>query len=75
MCDLWGIKKKRTSPFHPQANTGAESFNRSFRKFFMTTSENTKTLELEELIPYLMLIYNIFIICMYIKAHRIALSF
>jgi hypothetical protein len=43
MCDLWGIKKKRTSPFHPQANTGAESFNRSFRKFFMTTLENTKT--------------------------------
>jgi hypothetical protein len=45
MCDLWGIKKKRTSPFHPQANTGAESFNRWFRKFFMTMLENTKTLE------------------------------
>jgi transposase InsO family protein len=58
MCDLWGIKKKRTSPFHPQANTGAESFNRSFRKFFMTTLENTKTLEWEELLPYLMLMYN-----------------
>jgi hypothetical protein len=47
------IKKKRTSPFHPQANTGAESFNCSFRKFFMTTLENTKTLEWEELLPYL----------------------
>jgi hypothetical protein len=58
MCDLSGIKKKRTSPFHPQANTGAESFNRSFRKFFMTTLENTKTLEWEELLPYLMLMYN-----------------
>jgi hypothetical protein len=45
MCDLWRIKKKRMSPFYPQANTGAESFNRSFRKFFMTTLENTKTLE------------------------------
>jgi hypothetical protein len=53
-----GIKKKRMSPFHPQANTGAESFNRSFRKFFMTTLENTKTLEWEELLPYLMLMYN-----------------
>jgi transposase InsO family protein len=58
MCDLWGIKKKRTSPLHPQANTGAESFNRSFRKFFMTTLENTKTLEWEELLPYLMLMCN-----------------
>jgi hypothetical protein len=28
MCDLWRIKKKRSSPFHPQANTGEESFNR-----------------------------------------------
>jgi transposase InsO family protein len=44
MCYLWGIKKRRTSPFHPQANRGAESFNRSFRKFFMTTLENTRTL-------------------------------
>jgi hypothetical protein len=51
MCDLWGIKKKRTSPFHPQANKGAESFNRLFRKFFMKTLENTKTLEWEELLP------------------------
>jgi transposase InsO family protein len=57
MCDLWEIKKRRTSPFHPQANTGAESFNRSFRKFFMTTLENTKTLEWKELLPYLMLMY------------------
>jgi transposase InsO family protein len=67
MCYLWGIKKKRTSPFHPQANRGAESFNCSFRKFFMTTLENTKTLEWEELLPYFVL--------MYIKAHRIARSF
>jgi hypothetical protein len=53
MCDLWGIKKKRASPFHPQASTGVESFNR-----FMTTLENTKTFEWEELLPYLMLMYN-----------------
>jgi transposase InsO family protein len=59
MCDLWGIKKKRTSPFHPQAKTGVESFNPSFRKFFMTSLENTKTLEWEELLPYLMLMYNL----------------
>jgi hypothetical protein len=58
MGDLWGIKKRRTSPYHPQANTVAESFNRSFRKFFMTTLENKKTLEWEELLPYLMLMYN-----------------
>jgi hypothetical protein len=35
-----------------------ESFNRSPRKFFMMTLENTKTLEWEELLLYLMLMYN-----------------
>jgi hypothetical protein len=43
---------------HPQANTVVESFNHSPRKFFMMTLENTKTLEWEELLLYLMLMYN-----------------
>ncbi len=58
VCRLWGIERRKTSPFHPQTNSSAESFNRSLIKYMQALLDNTTTLDWERLLPPLQLAYN-----------------
>ena len=58
MCKLWGVEKIRTSPFHPQTNSSAESYNRTIIKYMRAILDNSLTLEWEEMLPSMMLAYN-----------------
>ena len=58
VCGLWGIQKKRTSPFHPETNAAAESYNRTIIKYMRAVLDNETTLEWEEWLPALQFSYN-----------------
>jgi transposase InsO family protein/ribonuclease HI len=58
LCILWGVEKARTSPFHPQTNSAAESYNRTIIKYMRAILDNSRTLEWEEMLPSMMLAYN-----------------
>jgi hypothetical protein len=57
-CELWGIDKNRTSPFHPQTNSSAESYNRTIIKYMRAMLGNNNTLGWEQWLAPLMLAYN-----------------
>ena len=57
-CKLWGIKKMRTSSYHPQTNSAAERYNQTIINYMKTMLDNTTTLDWEELLPSLMMSYN-----------------
>jgi transposase InsO family protein len=58
MCSMWGIEKARTSPYHPETNSAAESYNRTIIKYMRAVLGNNSTLDWEEMLPCLMLSYN-----------------
>jgi transposase InsO family protein len=58
VCNIWGIKKNRTSPFHPQSNSAAESYNRTMIKYMRCVLDNKTTLDWEVQLPALMMAYN-----------------
>ena len=58
MCVLLGIDRRCTAAFHPQANSPAESFNRSFIKLVTQMIGEASTLDWEEHLPALMFTYN-----------------
>ena len=58
VCELWGIKKNRTSPFHPQTNSSAESYNRSMIKYMRAILDNDKTTDWEMYLAPMMMSYN-----------------
>ncbi len=59
VCELWGIDKKRTSPFHPQSNSSAESYNRSIVKYMRAVLTNDTTTDWELYLAPMMLSYNV----------------
>jgi transposase InsO family protein len=58
LCALWDVDKRRMSPYHPQTNSSAESYNRSMRKYITVMLDNNPTMDLEDLLPSMMLSYN-----------------
>ncbi len=58
VCKLWGIEKKRTSPFHPATNSSAESYNRTMIKYLRAVLDNDSTLEWEKWMPAMQFAYN-----------------
>ena len=58
LCKFMGIKQNKTTPYHPQSNSSAESYNRQIRKYLTAMLENSETLDWEEWLPMLMFSYN-----------------
>ena len=58
ICKLWGIDKRRTSPWHPQCNSAAERYNQSIINYLRCALENHTTLDWESYLPMLQLSYN-----------------
>jgi hypothetical protein len=50
--------KRRTSPYHQQTNSNAESYNRSMRKYITAMRETHPHMDWEDLLPSMMLSYN-----------------
>jgi hypothetical protein len=55
---LWDMDKRRTSLYHPQTNSSAESYNRSMRKFITAMTDKHPHMDWEDLLPSMMLSYN-----------------
>ena len=58
ICELWEIDPVRTTPFQPQTNAAAESYNRTIIKYMRAMIKNNQTLDWECLLPMAMLAYN-----------------
>jgi hypothetical protein len=58
LCALWEVDKRRTSPYHPQTNLSAESYNRSMRKYITAMTDEHPHMDWGDLLPSMMLSYN-----------------
>jgi hypothetical protein len=58
LCALWDVDKRRTSPYHPQTNSSAKSYNRSIRKYIITMTDKHPHMDWEDLLPSMILSYN-----------------
>ena len=56
--DLFGIKAATTSPYHPQSNSSAESYNRTIIKFMKTTLTQEDNKDWHKHLKSLTLAYN-----------------
>jgi transposase InsO family protein len=58
LCALWDVDKRRTSPYHPQTNSIAESYNQSMIKYITAMTDEHPHMDWEDLLPSMMLSYN-----------------
>ena len=58
LCELLGIKHRKTTAYRPQTNSSAESFNRSMKKYLTAMLDNTETLDWEAKLAMLQFSYN-----------------
>jgi hypothetical protein len=58
LCALWDVDKRRTLLYHRQTNSGAESYNRSMRKYITAMRDTDPHMDWEDLLPSMMLSYN-----------------
>ena len=57
LCQLYGIRKTRTSPYHPQGNAQTERFNKTLCSLIKSL-DNKDRRKWPELLPHLIYIYN-----------------
>uniref|UniRef100_A0A3P8TEZ0 Gypsy retrotransposon integrase-like protein 1 n=1 Tax=Amphiprion percula TaxID=161767 RepID=A0A3P8TEZ0_AMPPE len=57
MCELLGIEKTRTTPFHPQSDGQVERFNATLQKTLATTAERCHW-DWDLMIPYAVMAYR-----------------
>ena len=58
MSKLLGFEQKKTTAYHPQSNSSAESFNRTMKAYLRSMHENSETLDWESQLPMLQLCNN-----------------
>ena len=56
--DKFGIKSVNTSPYHPQSNSSAESYNRNIIKYMRAMLKDDKTNEWHKKLKEMSLAYN-----------------
>jgi hypothetical protein len=61
LCALWDADKRRTSPYHPQTNSRAESYNRSMIKYVTAMTDTHPHMDWEDLLPLMMLSYSCYV--------------
>jgi transposase InsO family protein len=54
LCRLWGVKKTRTTPYHPQGNGMVERQNRTLGDSFRATLLGAEQTDWDLLLPHLM---------------------
>ena len=56
-CELYGVSKTRTSPYHPQGNGQTERFNHTLCSLIKSLSQ-TERRKWPDALPHLVMIYN-----------------